>query len=63
MTQAQELILLQKIKTLPPTQIAEVEHFIDFLHEREIVHSSMKQSEPSLQKIWDNPEDAVYDNL
>jgi hypothetical protein len=61
--------LLAKIQSLPSVKITEVEDFIDFLHYQEknadssLTTISMKLSEPSFAKIWDNPEDAEYDNL
>lgn len=59
--------LIGKLETLPPERIAEVEDFIDFLkirdQDRQLTHTSMKAAEPSLKKVWDNPEDSVYDSL
>ena len=58
--------LVEKIKQLPPQRIAEVEDFVDFLaqrEERKLVQSAMKLSENSFRKVWDNEEDAVYDEL
>lgn len=46
---------------------AEVEHFIDFLMQRDedraITQAAMAPSEPTLQAIRENPEDAVHDGL
>ena len=62
-----EQALLQKIRTLPPQRVAEIEDFVDFLHQREadqrLVDAAAKLSEPSFQEVWDNPDDAVYDDL
>ncbi len=58
--------LVEKIKQLPPPKIAEVENFVDFLYQKEeqkLVQSAMKLSENSFQKVWDNDEDSVYDEL
>jgi len=60
--------LLEKIRKLPFDKIVELENFIDFLYQRSnssqaLVSTSTKLSEASLAKIWDNPEDAAYDNL
>jgi len=59
--------LLEKIRLLPPEQISQIEDFIDFLYQRlgdrALVQAATKLSEPALQKIWDNPEDAEYDHL
>ncbi|MBO1058780.1 MAG: toxin-antitoxin system, antitoxin component, Xre family protein [Dolichospermum sp. JUN01] len=59
--------LLEKIRQLVPEQIVLVENFIDSLyqHNREnsLTLAAAKLSEPTLQKIWDNPDDAEYDKL
>jgi hypothetical protein len=60
--------LLEKIRKLPFDKIVELENFIDLLYQRPsfsqaLVTTSTKLSEPSFSKIWDNPEDAAYDNL
>ena len=59
--------VLTKIRQLPLPQQAQVEDFIDFLQQRqsdrELVLAAMQTSRSSFERIWDNPEDAVYDNL
>ncbi|HAX75845.1 MAG TPA: toxin-antitoxin system, antitoxin component, Xre family protein [Cyanobacteria bacterium UBA11372] len=59
--------ILEKIRQLPQEKVIEVEDFIDFLNQRNAGRSltlaATKLAEPALEKIWDNPEDAVYDNL
>ena len=59
--------LIDKLETLSPKRIAEVEDFIDFLKQRDIdrplTRAVTKVAEPSLKKVWDNPDDAVYDAL
>ncbi len=59
--------LIDKLETLPPERIAEVEDFIDFIkqrdQDRQLTRTAAKAAEPSLQKVWDNPDDAVYDAL
>ncbi|BAY56862.1 MULTISPECIES: DUF2281 domain-containing protein [Leptolyngbya] len=60
--------LLVKLQQLSPEKIAEVENFIDFLSQREQENQQLtaiatQLSEPVFQKIWDNPDDAEYDNL
>ena len=59
--------LIDKLEALPPERINEVEDFIDFLKQRDtdqqLTRAAMKTAEPSLQKVWDNPDDAVYDAL
>jgi hypothetical protein len=63
----QELQLIDKIRQFSPLQIAEIEDFIDFLSQRysdrQLVAAAAKASEPSLAQVWDNPEDAAYDDL
>lgn len=63
----QEQELIEKIRALSPERIAEVEDFVEFLRlrseERGLVRAAARLSEASLMKIWDNPEDAVYDRL
>jgi hypothetical protein len=61
--------LMDKIKQLSPVYLAEVEDFVDFLTERQargdqgLTQRAMAASEPALEAIWDNPEDAAYDAL
>jgi hypothetical protein len=61
--------LLRKIQQLPARQIAEIEDFIDFLSprnqvsEQNLVSPSTHLAENVFAKVWDNPEDADYDNL
>jgi hypothetical protein len=60
--------ILEKIRKLPFDKIVELENFIDLLYQspnssQALVATSAKLSEPSFAKIWDNPEDAAYDNL
>lgn len=58
--------LIEKINNLPPERIAEVEDFVDFIaqrDERNLVHAAAKLSEDSFRQVWDNDDDAVYDQL
>lgn len=59
--------VFKKLQSLSPERIREVEDFIDFLTQREeergLVFNAMKTSEIAFEEIWDNPEDAVYDQL
>ena len=59
--------LIDKLETLPPERIAEVEDFIDFLknrdQDRQITRAAAKTAAPAFAKVWDNPDDAVYDAL
>ncbi|NET61485.1 MAG: toxin-antitoxin system, antitoxin component, Xre family protein [Symploca sp. SIO2E6] len=59
--------LMEKVKKLSIEQIQQVEKFIDFLAqedtEQQLTLISTKLYESVFNKIWDNPEDADYDNL
>jgi hypothetical protein len=61
--------LIEKIRKLSSTRIVEIEDFIDFLSQREdrsydnLTLAASKLSEVAFAKVWDNPEDAAYDNL
>jgi hypothetical protein len=58
--------LIEKIKSLPPERIAEVEDFVDFIAQRDdrrLVQAATKMSEESFRQVWDNKEDAAYDRL
>ena len=59
--------LFKKICSLPPEKMAVVEDFVEFLGSRKtippLVKAASKLSEKSFQKVWDNVEDAEYDNL
>ncbi|MFK0733913.1 MAG: toxin-antitoxin system, antitoxin component, Xre family protein [Gloeotrichia echinulata GP01] len=59
--------LLEKIRQLVPEQMVLVENFIDSLYQQNtednLTLAALKLSEPVLQKIWDNPDDAEYDEL
>jgi hypothetical protein len=62
-----EQFLIEKLKRLPPERLAEVEDFIDFLHNREmgrrLAGAAAKASEPAFKAVWDNDQDAAYDRL
>ena len=58
--------LLEKIRSLPPEKVAEVEDFVDFLYQRskrQLTKAAGKLSEASFAQVWDNPDDADYDKL
>ncbi|MFB2980861.1 DUF2281 domain-containing protein [Microseira sp. BLCC-F43] len=59
--------ILEKIRQLPPEKVIEVEDFIHFLNQRNadlsLTLAATKLAEPAFEKIWDNIDDAVYDNL
>jgi hypothetical protein len=62
-----ELALLDKIRQLPPQRMAEVEDFVDFLRARDaelqLTQAAARASEASFAQVWDNDEDAAYDQL
>ena len=59
--------VIQKLQALPPERMDEVEDFIDFLSQRDtergLTRAAMAAAEPVLEQVWDNPDDAEYDNL
>lgn len=59
--------LLDKLRALPPAQVAEVEDFIDFLSsrttDRRLVRAASRLSARSFRRVWDNEDDAAYDRL
>jgi hypothetical protein len=63
----EERALVAKLRTLPQDLLAEVEDFVDFLRARELeqqVTAPMTAlSEETFRRVWDNPEDAEYDEL
>ena len=59
--------LIEKIRVLPPDKIVEVEDFVDFLRQRgvdrRLSQAATKLSEAAFAQVWDNPDDADYDQL
>ena len=62
-----EIMLIEKLKDLPPERLAEVEDFVDFLRERDgtrkLTLAAAQLSESAFAKAWDNESDAEYDRL
>jgi hypothetical protein len=62
-----EQAIIAKIRQLPLAKVLEVEDFIDFLgqqrDDRQLVWAASQLSESALTQVWDNDEDAAYDNL
>lgn len=62
-----EVVLIEKIRTLPPERVTEVEDFVDFLklrdEDRRLVRAATTLAEKAFSEVWDNPEDAAYDRL
>ena len=67
MTSQHEQALIEKLKRLPPERIAEVEDFVEFLQSRDdargLTRAAMKSSEAAFGHVWDNKDDAAYDQL
>lgn len=58
--------LIEKIMSLPPERISEVEDFVDFIAQREerrLVSAAASLSQEAFNRVWDNDEDSVYDQL
>ena len=59
--------LIEKIDALPAEQVAEVEEFVDLVsapdRHRALTHWAARASEAAFARIWDNPEDDVYNAL
>ena len=62
----QDKELIGKIRALPPDKIAEVVDSVDFLAHRDdrlLVEAAAKISEPAFTAVWNNPDDAEYDQV
>jgi hypothetical protein len=68
-----ESTLKTKIQSLPAAQRSQVEDFVDFLltklasqgavsEDSQLRQAAAKLSEPAFAAVWDNAEDAVYDD-
>lgn len=59
--------LIEKILQLPPTRLAEVTDFVDFLRSREkdrsLTQIASQTAVASFAAVWDNDSDAEYDKL
>jgi len=60
-------MIKKEIDRLPENLLSEVFDFIQFLESKReksiLVKASQDLSASALQKIWDNEDDAIYDNL
>jgi len=60
-------LLIDKIQSLSPEKLAEVDDFVDFLRlkeqDRSLTRLATQLSEPSFKAVWDNPDDEAYDAL
>ena len=59
--------VVHKLQTLSQERMSEVEDFIDFLSQRDtdkqLSQAAIAASESTLKELWDNPDDAEYDQL
>jgi len=59
--------LIGKLEALPPERVNEVEDFIDFIkqrdQDRQLTQAARRFAEQSFANVWDNSEDAIYDQL
>ena len=61
--------IIRKLALLTPEHRAEAEDFIDFLRQRQsrsndaLARDFTYASEKSFAEVWDNEEDAIYDDL
>ena len=59
--------VFDKAGMLLPERLGEVEDSVDFMSRRDddrrLSRAAMAASEPVLNAVWDNPEDAEYDRL
>jgi hypothetical protein len=62
-----EAELLDKIRALPADKITEVADFVEFLQQKieaaQFTSAVSRIAEPAFTKVWDNPDDADYDQL
>lgn len=59
--------VIEKLEHLSPGRLAEVADFIDFIQQRDqdkrLRQDYAQASEASFNKVWDNDDDAIYDDL
>lgn len=53
--------LVEKIQSLTPDQVSEVEEFVESLQSARQLAGHASLSEPVFESIWNNPEDDIYD--
>lgn len=60
-------LIKKEVDRLPENVLVEIYDFMQFLEIKKeknlLAQASQALSAPSFQKIWDNEDDAVYDNL
>jgi hypothetical protein len=64
---ATQQALIDKIRQLSPDHVAEIDAFVDFLRFREdearLTRVVAKASEPGFARVWENDDDAAYDQM
>lgn len=61
--------IVNKLAQLTPDRLSEAVDFIDFLHQRQtkaeqsLTKDFSAASEKAFSDVWDNEEDAIYDEL
>lgn len=59
--------VVEQLESLPPSRLEEVIDFIEFLNARQadrgLTRAYTAASEPALKRVWDNPEDDIYNDL
>lgn len=59
--------LIERIRRLNPDQLAQVDSLVSELESpsesARLRRAWMRLSEPAFRRVWDNPEDDVYDRL
>jgi hypothetical protein len=64
---AAEEELLAKLRSLSPERLAEVEDFVEFLRirdaDKQLTRAAATLAQDAFSKVWDNPDDAEYDQL
>ena len=67
LNQTLESRLIEKVRQLSREQIEQVEQIIDGLNaeksDQSLSLAATKLSESAFNKVWDNPEDDIYDEL
>jgi hypothetical protein len=62
-----EETLIQKIRSLPPERLAELEDFVDSMtlrdQDRQLTQAVARLSGEAFRAVWDNLDDAEYDRL
>lgn len=59
--------IFEKIKSVPPDRLAEIEDYVDFVLSRTRDERQrqdfLRGTEESLRRVWDNDDDAIYDKI